>query len=92
MTVHVPVPSGGDLIPEHLVLDDPDPLGAPAIAVQTRRPACMTHDVLLFIAAFLACAVEGVEAVTIVPAAAITRGWRSAWTGVAAARSPDGRC
>ncbi len=34
---------------------------------------------------FLACAVEGVEAVTIVLAAGITRGWRSAWIGVAAA-------
>jgi uncharacterized membrane protein len=45
----------------------------------------MSHDALLFIAVFLACAVEGVEAVTIVLAAGITRGWRSAWTGVAAA-------
>jgi uncharacterized membrane protein len=45
----------------------------------------MSRDVLLFIAVFLACAVEGVEAVTIVLAAGITRGWRSAWTGVAAA-------
>lgn len=34
---------------------------------------------------FVACAVEGVEAVTIVLAAGITRGWRSAWTGVGAA-------
>ena len=45
----------------------------------------MSRDVLLFIAVFLACAVEGVEAVTIVLAAGITRGWRSAWAGVAAA-------
>ena len=45
----------------------------------------MSRDILLFIAVFLACAVEGVEAVTIVLAAGITRGWRSAWTGVAAA-------
>ena len=45
----------------------------------------MSRDVLLFIAVFLACAVEGVEAVTIVLAAGITRGWRSAWTGVGAA-------
>jgi uncharacterized membrane protein len=45
----------------------------------------MSHDVLLFAAVFLACAVEGVEAVTIVLAAGITRGWRSAWTGVGAA-------
>ena len=45
----------------------------------------MSRDILLFIAVFLACAVEGVEAVTIVLAAGITRGWRSAWTGVGAA-------
>jgi uncharacterized membrane protein len=45
----------------------------------------MSRDVLLFLGVFLACAVEGVEAVTIVLAAGITRGWRSAWTGVAAA-------
>ena len=45
----------------------------------------MSHDALLFAAVFLACAVEGVEAVTIVLAAGITRGWRSAWAGVAAA-------
>ena len=45
----------------------------------------MSRDLLLFVAVFLACAVEGVEAVTIVLAAGITRGWRSAWAGVAAA-------
>jgi uncharacterized membrane protein len=45
----------------------------------------MSRDVLLFVAVFLACAVEGVEAVTIVLAAGITRGWRSAWAGVGAA-------
>ena len=45
----------------------------------------MSRDVLLFIAVFVASAVEGVEAVTIVLAAGITRGWRSAWTGVATA-------
>jgi uncharacterized membrane protein len=45
----------------------------------------MSHDVLLFVAVFVASAVEGVEAVTIVLAAGITRGWRSAWTGVATA-------
>jgi uncharacterized membrane protein len=45
----------------------------------------VSRDVLLFIAVFLASAVEGVEAVTIVLAAGITRGWRSAWTGVATA-------
>jgi uncharacterized membrane protein len=45
----------------------------------------MSRDVLLFVAVFGASAVESVEAVTIVLAAGITRGWRSAWTGVATA-------
>ena len=43
------------------------------------------HNVLLVLAAFLASAVEMVEALTIVLAVAVTRGWRSAGTGVAAA-------
>ncbi len=37
----------------------------------------------LFVAVFLACAVEAVEATTIVLAAGTTRNWRSALTGVA---------
>jgi uncharacterized membrane protein len=45
----------------------------------------VSHDVLLFVAVFVASAVEGVEAVTIVLAAGITRGWRSAWAGVGSA-------
>jgi uncharacterized membrane protein len=45
----------------------------------------MSHDVLLFLAVLAACAVEAVEAVTIVLAVGVTRGWRSAWLGVAAA-------
>jgi uncharacterized membrane protein len=45
----------------------------------------MSHDVLLFLAVFAACAVEAVEAVTIVLAVGMTRDWRSAWTGVGAA-------
>jgi uncharacterized membrane protein len=45
----------------------------------------MSHDVLLFLAVFAACAVEAVEAVTIVLAVGMTRGWSSAWTGVGAA-------
>ena len=45
----------------------------------------MSRDVLLFLAVFVACAVEGVEAVTIVLAAGLTRGWRSALAGVGAA-------
>jgi uncharacterized membrane protein len=39
----------------------------------------------LFIAVFLACAVEAVEATTIVLAAGTARGWRSATTGLVAA-------
>ncbi|MHB1534387.1 MAG: COG4280 domain-containing protein [Acidimicrobiales bacterium] len=39
----------------------------------------------LFVAVFLACAVEAVEATTIVLAAGTTRDWRSALSGVAAA-------
>src|SRR6516164_8189471 len=45
----------------------------------------MTRDVLLFLAAFLACAVEMVEALTIVLAVGVTRGWRSAITGTLSA-------
>ena len=40
-----------------------------------------THDVLLLVASFLACAVEMVEALTIVLAVGVTRGWRSALIG-----------
>ena len=43
------------------------------------------HSVLLVVAAFLASAVEMVEALTIVLAVGVTRGWRSATWGVAAA-------
>ena len=43
------------------------------------------HDFLLFAGAFLASAVEMVEALTIVLAVGITRGWRSALWGVAVA-------
>jgi uncharacterized membrane protein len=41
--------------------------------------------VFLVAAAFIACAVEMVEALTIVLAVGVTRGWRSALTGVGAA-------
>ncbi len=40
--------------------------------------------VFLFLATFLACAVEAVEATTVVVAAGVTRGWRSSLQGVAA--------
>jgi uncharacterized membrane protein len=48
------------------------------------------HTFLLFAAAFLACTVEMVEALTIVLAVAVTRGWRSAAWGIAAALSALG--
>jgi len=43
------------------------------------------HNVLLVLATFLASGVEMVEALTIVLAAGISRGWRSTFVGVAAA-------
>ena len=45
----------------------------------------MTPNVFLFLSAFLASAVEMVEALTIVLAVGVTRGWRSALLGVGAA-------
>ena len=45
----------------------------------------MSSDVLLFLATFLASAVEAVEALTIVLAVGVVRGWRSPLLGVAAA-------
>jgi uncharacterized membrane protein len=47
--------------------------------------SAVTRDVLLVAAAFLACAVEMVEALTIVLAVGVTRGWRSALLGAGAA-------
>jgi len=43
------------------------------------------RDTLLFLSVFLACAVEGVEALTVVLAVGTTREWRSTWYGVGAA-------
>src|SRR5213595_1046486 len=43
------------------------------------------HEVLLVVASFLACAVEMVEALTIVLAVGVIRGWRSAIIGAATA-------
>jgi uncharacterized membrane protein len=42
-------------------------------------------DVLLALSVFIACAVEATEALTIVLAVGVTRGWRSTWIGVATA-------
>ena len=42
------------------------------------------RDVLLVLAVFLACSVEAVEALTIVLAVGLSRGWRSTMQGVAA--------
>ena len=46
----------------------------------------MSRDAGLFVAVFLATAVEGVEAVTIVLAAGLARGWRAALAGSATGR------
>src|SRR3954447_3398827 len=43
------------------------------------------HDLLLVAASFLACTVEMVEALTIVLAVGVTRGWRSAIIGTVTA-------
>jgi uncharacterized membrane protein len=45
----------------------------------------LSRDILLFVSVFPASAVEGVEAATIVLAAGLTRGWRSALAGVGTA-------
>ena len=45
----------------------------------------MTHGLLLFLTTFLASAVEMVEALTIVLAVGVTRGWRSPLIGTGAA-------
>jgi uncharacterized membrane protein len=45
----------------------------------------VTHEALLLLAAFLACTVEMVEALTIILAVGVTRGWRSSLVGSAAA-------
>jgi uncharacterized membrane protein len=45
----------------------------------------MTHDLFIVAASFLACAVEMVEALTIVLAVGVTRGWRSTAIGIVTA-------
>ena len=56
-----------------------------ALRHRDRRALLLTSDVFLVLSAFLASAVETVEALTIVLAMGITRGWRSALTGLGAA-------
>src|SRR5262249_44514245 len=55
-----------------------------ALRRRDRRPVRVT-DVFLFLSAFLASAVEMVEALTIVLAVGVTRDWRSSLTGVGVA-------
>lgn len=43
-----------------------------------------TSTLILVLSTFLACAVEAVEALTVVLAVGVTRGWRSAWLATAA--------
>ena len=45
----------------------------------------MTHDLFLFLTTFLASGVEAVEALTIVLALGVVRGWRSPLIGVGVA-------
>jgi hypothetical protein len=45
----------------------------------------VTHDLFIVVASFLACAVEMVEALTIVLAVGVTRGWRSTLIGAVTA-------
>jgi uncharacterized membrane protein len=45
----------------------------------------VSHDILLFLTTFVASAVEAVEALTIVLAVGVIRGWRSTLAGVGAA-------
>lgn len=45
----------------------------------------MTAEIVLALAVFGACAVEAVEALTLVVASGTTRGWRSAFEGTATA-------
>src|SRR5262249_23191193 len=47
--------------------------------------AAVTHDLFIVVASFLACAVEMVEALTIVLAVGVTRGWRSTLIGTGTA-------
>jgi uncharacterized membrane protein len=56
-----------------------------ALRRRDRGALLLTNDIFLFASAFLASAVEGVEALTIVLAMGVTRGWRSALAGTLAA-------
>src|SRR5262245_16089557 len=54
------------------------------LMLSVRREVAVTSGAL-FLAVFLACAVEAVEALTIVLAAGTAREWKSTWYGVGSA-------
>jgi uncharacterized membrane protein len=56
-----------------------------AVSLERSRGANKVTGTVLFLAAFLACAVEAVEATTVVLAVGVTRGWRSPIRGVGVA-------
>src|SRR5262249_43837055 len=68
-----------------------DPPGHCPIPTRKARPpdhpagGCRVNAAALVLTVFLACAVEAVEALTIVLAAGLTRGWRSTMQGMTAA-------
>src|SRR5690242_15133104 len=55
------------------------------LTTSTERIYMSTHWWIGLVSSFLASGVEVVEAVTIVLAAGVTRGWRSTWAGVISA-------
>src|SRR5262249_51804634 len=61
-----------------------DPLAARGRS-RTRPAGALSHAFLLFLTTFVASAVEAVEALTIVLAVGVVRGWRSTLLGVGAA-------
>ena len=58
--------------------------GAGDRAHHTGREHCIVHQVLLVLAVFAACVVESVEALTIILAVGVTRGWQATMRGAAA--------
>src|SRR5262245_50136296 len=56
-----------------------------ASSLTNERSTMKTSDLILVLTAFLASAVEAVEALTVVLATGVTRGWRSTLIGASAA-------